>query len=120
VPLVDVLQVLVLILMLAGTVWGWLRGYARLDISTAVVHRAGYRAADGHRAVAGSPRVLVTPCTHRDGASLRCKLAPKRQRELTDADLPALIDAGRGGVPPWRPWRAAFEIGSFRPDAVVR
>ena len=35
-PLVDVLQVLVLILMLAGTVWGWLRGYARFDITTAV------------------------------------------------------------------------------------
>ena len=36
VPLVDVLLVLVLILMLAGTVWGWLHGYARFDITTEV------------------------------------------------------------------------------------
>jgi hypothetical protein len=36
VPLVDVLLVLVLILMMAGTVWGWLRGYARFDVTTAV------------------------------------------------------------------------------------
>jgi hypothetical protein len=34
--LVDVVLVLVLIVMLAGTVWGWLQGYAAFDITTAV------------------------------------------------------------------------------------
>jgi hypothetical protein len=36
VPWVDVLLVLVLILMLAGTVWGWRQGYAAFDITTVV------------------------------------------------------------------------------------
>jgi hypothetical protein len=34
--LVDVLLVLVLIVMLAGAAWGWLRGYTRFDVTTAV------------------------------------------------------------------------------------
>ena len=36
VPWLDVLLVLVLILMLAGTVWGWRQGYAAFDVTTAV------------------------------------------------------------------------------------
>ena len=35
-PWLDVLMVLVLILMLAGTVWGWRQGYAAFDVTTAV------------------------------------------------------------------------------------
>jgi hypothetical protein len=33
---VDSLLVLILILMLAGAVWGWRRGYARFDVTTVV------------------------------------------------------------------------------------
>jgi hypothetical protein len=36
VPLVDVFLILVLITMLAGTVWGWRQGYAAFDVTTAV------------------------------------------------------------------------------------
>jgi hypothetical protein len=32
----DVLLVLVFILMLAGTVWGWRQGYTAFDVTTAV------------------------------------------------------------------------------------
>jgi hypothetical protein len=33
---VDGLLVLILILMFAGAVWGWRRGYARFDVTTVV------------------------------------------------------------------------------------
>lgn len=36
VPLVDILLILVFILMLAGSVWGWRQGYAAFDVTTAV------------------------------------------------------------------------------------
>ncbi len=35
-PLVDILLIVVFILMLAGSVWGWRQGYAAFDITTAV------------------------------------------------------------------------------------
>jgi hypothetical protein len=46
--------------MLAGTVLGWLRGYARFDITT-TVWLIVLAIPDYHRAVAGLPRVLVPP-----------------------------------------------------------
>ena len=32
----DILLILVFILMLAGSVWGWRQGYAAFDVTTAV------------------------------------------------------------------------------------
>jgi hypothetical protein len=111
VPLVDVLLVLVLILMLAGTVWGWLQGYARFDISTAVwfiVLAIVLLMVFAPWPV--QPRVLVNcRLVRRDGASLadRC--------DLTEADdLRVFINAGRGDTPPWRPWRAR-RLAAFDP-----
>jgi hypothetical protein len=36
VPSVDILLIVVFILMLAGSVWGWRKGYAAFDLTTAV------------------------------------------------------------------------------------
>ncbi|HEY6438857.1 MAG TPA: hypothetical protein VIY55_02475 [Acetobacteraceae bacterium] len=35
-PLVDILLIVVFILMMAGSVWGWRQGYAAFDVTTAV------------------------------------------------------------------------------------
>lgn len=35
-PLIDILLILVFIVMLAGSVWGWRQGYASFDITTTV------------------------------------------------------------------------------------
>jgi hypothetical protein len=36
VPLVDILLIVVFILMVAGSVWGWRQGYAAFHVTTAV------------------------------------------------------------------------------------
>jgi len=36
VPLVDILLIVVFILMVAGSVWGWRQEYAAFDVTTAV------------------------------------------------------------------------------------
>jgi hypothetical protein len=36
VPVVDILLILIFLLMLAGLVWGWRRGYAAFDVTTSV------------------------------------------------------------------------------------